>query len=74
MGKLKDRHVQVGSVAMGDIEPAKVALNFVKCKQAKEQETEQREFKLMSLSHEDLRAGGNNWHALAPERRFTCVL
>lgn len=56
MEKLKDRHVQVGSIAMGDIELAKVALNSVKPKQAKEQETEQRAFEPMSLSHEDLRA------------------
>ncbi len=39
--KLKDRHVQVASVAMGDIEPFKVALDSVERKQAKEQETEQ---------------------------------
>ena len=41
MEKLKDRHVQVGSVAMGDIELAKGALDFIPRKQAKEEETEQ---------------------------------
>ncbi len=39
--KLKDRHVQVGSVAMGDIELAKVVLHSAARTQAKEQETEQ---------------------------------
>jgi regulator of protease activity HflC (stomatin/prohibitin superfamily) len=54
--KLKDRHVQVGSIAMGDIELAKVVLDSVPRKPAKEQETEQREFELTPLSHEELRA------------------
>lgn len=40
MEKLKDRHVQVGSVAMGDIKLAKGVLDFTPRKQAKE-ETEQ---------------------------------
>lgn len=42
--KLKGRHLEVASVAMADIELAKVVLEAVERKQAKEQEKEQKEF------------------------------
>lgn len=48
--KLKGRHIQVGSLAMGDIELAKVVVDSGIRKPA-----EQREFKSTSLSREDLR-------------------
>ncbi|MBS0152238.1 MAG: prohibitin family protein [Nitrospira sp.] len=44
--KLKGRHLEVASVAMADIELAKVVLDAVERKQAKEQEKEQKEFEL----------------------------
>jgi regulator of protease activity HflC (stomatin/prohibitin superfamily) len=45
--KLKGRHLEVASVAMADIELAKVVLEAVERKQAKEQEKEQKEFELI---------------------------
>ncbi|MFO0698169.1 MAG: prohibitin family protein [Nitrospira sp.] len=45
--KLKGRHLEVASVAMADIELAKVVLDAVERKQAKEQEKEQKEFELI---------------------------
>ncbi len=45
--KLRGRHLEVGSVAMADIELAKVVLDAVERKQAKEQEKEQKEFELI---------------------------
>ncbi|GKS56978.1 peptidase [Nitrospira sp.] len=45
--KLKGRHLEVGSVALADIELAKVVLDAVERKQAKEQEKEQKEFELI---------------------------
>lgn len=47
MEKLKGRHLEVASVAMADIELAKVVLDGVERKQAKEQEKEQKEFELI---------------------------
>lgn len=45
--KLKGRHLEVASIAMADIELAKVVLEAVERKQAKEQEKEQKEFELI---------------------------
>lgn len=45
--KLKGRHLEVASVALADIELAKVVLDAVERKQAKEQEKEQKEFELI---------------------------
>lgn len=45
--KLKGRHLEVASVAMADIELAKLVLEAVERKQAKEQEKEQKEFELI---------------------------
>lgn len=45
--KLKGRHLEVASVALADIELAKVVLEAVERKQAKEQEKEQKEFELI---------------------------
>lgn len=45
--KLKGRHLEVASIAMVDIELAKVVLDAVERKQAKEQEKEQKEFELI---------------------------
>jgi len=45
--KLKGRHLEVASVALADIELAKVVLAAVERKQAKEQEKEQKEFELI---------------------------
>jgi regulator of protease activity HflC (stomatin/prohibitin superfamily) len=45
--KLKGRHLEIASVAMADIELAKVVLDAVERKQAKEQEKEQKEFELI---------------------------
>jgi regulator of protease activity HflC (stomatin/prohibitin superfamily) len=45
--KLKGRHLEIASVAMADIELAKVVLEAVERKQAKEQEKEQKEFELI---------------------------
>jgi regulator of protease activity HflC (stomatin/prohibitin superfamily) len=45
--KLKGRHLDVASVALADIELAKVVLEAVERKQAKEQEKEQKEFELV---------------------------
>ncbi|MDF0664545.1 MAG: prohibitin family protein [Nitrospira sp.] len=46
--KLKDRHLQVASVAMADIELARVALDPVGRKQAKEQDKEPQQFELIT--------------------------
>lgn len=48
MDKLKGRHLQVASVAMADIELAKVPLDAVERKQAKEQEKEPKQFVLLT--------------------------
>ncbi len=45
--KLKGRHLEVTSIAMADIQLAKVVLDAVERKQAKEQEKEQKEFELI---------------------------
>lgn len=45
--KLKGRHIEVTSIALADIELAKVVLDAVERKQAKEQEKEQKEFELV---------------------------
>ncbi|MDF0664542.1 MAG: prohibitin family protein [Nitrospira sp.] len=45
--KLKGRHLEVASVALADIELARVVLEAVERKQAKEQEKEQKEFELI---------------------------
>lgn len=45
--KLKGRHLEIASIAMVDIELAKVVLDAVERKQAKEQEKEQKEFELI---------------------------
>jgi regulator of protease activity HflC (stomatin/prohibitin superfamily) len=45
--KLKGRHLDVSSVALADIELAKIVLEAVERKQAKEQEKEQKEFELV---------------------------
>lgn len=45
--KLKGRHLQIASVALADIELAKIVLEAVERKQAKEQEKEQKEFELV---------------------------
>lgn len=45
--KLKGRHLDVASVALADIELAKIVLEAVERKQAKEQEKEQKEFELV---------------------------
>ncbi|BCA56161.1 peptidase [Nitrospira sp. KM1] len=45
--KLKGRHLEIASVALADIELAKVVLEAVERKQAKEQEKEQKEFELV---------------------------
>ncbi|BFU94953.1 MAG: SPFH domain/Band 7 family protein [Nitrospira sp.] len=45
--KLKGRHLEIASVALADIELAKVVLDAVERKQAKEQEKEQKEFELV---------------------------
>lgn len=50
--KLKDRHLEVASVAMADIELAKVVLDTVERKQTKEQEKEQKEFELIIAEHD----------------------
>ncbi|MDF0642397.1 MAG: prohibitin family protein [Nitrospira sp.] len=47
MEKLKGRHLEIASVALADIELAKVVLDAVERKQAKEQEKEQKEFELV---------------------------
>ncbi len=44
---LKGRHLEVHSVALADIELAKIVLEAVERKQAKEQEKEQKEFELV---------------------------
>ena len=45
--KLKGRHLEIASVALADIELAKIVLEAVERKQAKEQEKEQKEFELV---------------------------
>src|SRR6476659_3434513 len=45
--KLKGRHLEVASVALADIELAKIVLEAVERKQAKEQEKEQKGFELV---------------------------
>jgi regulator of protease activity HflC (stomatin/prohibitin superfamily) len=45
--KLKGRHLEVSSIALADIDLAKVVLDAVERKQAKEQEKEQKEFELI---------------------------
>lgn len=45
--KLKGRHLEVSSIALADIDLAKVVLEAVERKQAKEQEKEQKEFELI---------------------------
>jgi regulator of protease activity HflC (stomatin/prohibitin superfamily) len=45
--KLKGRHLEVASIALADIDLAKVVLDAVERKQAKEQEKEQKEFELI---------------------------
>lgn len=45
--KLKGRHLQIASVALAEIELAKLVLTAVEQKQAKEQEKEQKEFELV---------------------------
>jgi regulator of protease activity HflC (stomatin/prohibitin superfamily) len=45
--KLKGRHLEVASVALAEIELAKIVLEAVERKQAKEQEKEQKEFELV---------------------------
>lgn len=45
--KLKGRHLDIASVALADIELAKLVLEAVERKQAKEQEKEQKEFELI---------------------------
>ena len=45
--KLKGRHLQIASVALAEIELAKIVLEAVEKKQAKEQEKEQKEFELV---------------------------
>lgn len=45
--KLKGRHLEIASVALADVELAKVVLDAVERKQAKEQEKEQKEFELV---------------------------
>ena len=47
MDKLKGRHLDIASVALADIELAKIVLEAVERKQAKEQEKEQKEFELV---------------------------
>jgi regulator of protease activity HflC (stomatin/prohibitin superfamily) len=44
--KLKGRHLEVASVALADIELAKLVLDAVERKQSKEQEKEQKEFEV----------------------------
>ena len=48
--KLKGRHLEVSSIALADIDLAKVVLDAVERKQAKEQEKEQKEFELIIAS------------------------
>jgi regulator of protease activity HflC (stomatin/prohibitin superfamily) len=48
--KLKGRHLEIQSVALADIELAKLVLDAVERKQAKEQEKEQKEFELVIAS------------------------
>ena len=50
--KLKGRHLEVHSVALADIELAKIVLEAVERKQAKEQEKEQKEFELVIAEKE----------------------
>ena len=45
--KLKGRHLQVASVALAEVELAKLVLEAVERKQAKEQEKEQKDFELV---------------------------
>ena len=45
--KLKGRHLEVTSVALADIELARIVLEAVEKKQSKEQEKEQKEFELV---------------------------
>ncbi|WP_447980533.1 prohibitin family protein [Candidatus Nitrospira bockiana] len=45
--KLKGRHLEVASVALADIELAKLVLDAVERKQSKEQEKEQKEFEVL---------------------------
>lgn len=45
--KLKGRHLEVSSIALADIDLARVVLDAVERKQAKEQEKEQKEFELI---------------------------
>lgn len=45
--KLKGRHLEIASVALADIELAKVVLDAVERKQSKEQEKEQKEFEVL---------------------------
>lgn len=45
--KLKGRHLEIASVALSDIELARVVLEAVERKQAKEQEKEQKEFEVL---------------------------
>jgi regulator of protease activity HflC (stomatin/prohibitin superfamily) len=44
--KLKGRHLEIASVALADIELAKIVLDAVERKQSKEQEKEQKEFEV----------------------------
>lgn len=50
--KLKGRHLEVHSVALADIELAKIVLEAVERKQVKEQEKEQKEFELVIAEKE----------------------
>ncbi|HZS10646.1 MAG TPA: prohibitin family protein [Nitrospirales bacterium] len=45
--KLKGRHLEIASVALADIELAKLVLDAVERKQSKEQEKEQKEFEVL---------------------------
>lgn len=76
--KLKARHLQVASIAMADIELAKVVQDAVERMQAREQEKEPKTFELLLAEKMDFiqecEARTPSLLRLTSERRLTCAL
>lgn len=75
--KLKGRHLQVASIAMADIELAKVVLDDVERKQAKEREKEPKQFELLMAERiefvQECEARTSSSLPLTSEGSLTCV-
>lgn len=77
--KLKGRHLQVASFAMGDIELAEAVFDAVEGKQAKAQEKEPKQFAFLAaetrefVQEQECEARTPSLLRLISERRFTCA-